>query len=140
VKFDKELLEKANFSKKAIDYILNAKNYGRIENADAIGSSIGTCMDSVMVFLKIENGKILDAKFVYSGCAGSAAAGSAVTELAKGKTLAEARKITAEDVVEFYREGDKSIPVQKRDCINIAINSLYDAIDKYLRSKKINKN
>jgi len=135
IKFDRELLEKANFSKKAIKYILNGKNYGKIQDADAVGSCIGTCMDSIVTYLKIKNGKITDAKFVYTGCAGSAAAGAAVTELAKGKTLNEAKKISLNDIIEFYKEGDKSIPPQKYDCIQIAIMSLRNAIDDYLKKR-----
>ena len=135
IRFDKELLEKANFSRKAIEYILSGKNYGRMNDADAVGSYTGTCMDSIVTYLKIKSDRIEDAKFVYTGCAGSAAAGAAVTELAKGKKLEEAKRMSTEDVLEFYREGDKSIPLQKLDCINIAIMSLRNAIEEYEKKK-----
>ena len=134
--FNKELLESMGFSDKAIEYITTNKNYGKIENADAIGEYTGDCGDTIITYLKVKNNIIIDAKFVYTGCVGSASSGSAVTEIIKNKTLEEAEKISISDVVSFYKEGDKSIPKVKQHCGEIAINSLKKAINNYKTRNK----
>ena len=84
-----------NYSKKTINHFLNPKNIGEMKNPDGY-SQIGNmvCGDQLNFFLKVKNGKIKDVKFLSFGCASNIATGSIITDMAKGKTLEEAKKIT----------------------------------------------
>ncbi|RLJ03737.1 MAG: iron-sulfur cluster assembly scaffold protein [Candidatus Aenigmatarchaeota archaeon] len=128
--FNKELLKKSGFSDKAVRYITENKNYGEMNNATVKGSHTGTCGDTIIIYLKLEGDVIKDASFIYTGCAGSAAAGSAITELVKGKTTEKASKLSLKDIIEFYKEGEKGLPEFKYDCGNIAVAALKDALKK----------
>ena len=124
-----ELLRKAGYSEKAIDYYIRKLNVGLIEDAEAVDSYTGLCGDSMKVYLKIEGTVIKDAKFQAIGCAGAFASGSALTEMVKGKTLKEAVKITEHDVIEELGE----LPGPKLHCARLAVDALRKSIESYLR-------
>jgi nitrogen fixation NifU-like protein len=124
-----ELLRKAGYPEKAIDYYVRKLNVGIIEGADAVDSFMGLCGDSMRVYLKIEEGVIKDAKFQAIGCAGAFASGSALTEMVKGKTLKEAKKITGHDVINDL-EG---LPGPKMHCTRLAIDALRKSIESYMK-------
>jgi len=124
-----ELLRKAGYPEKAIDYYVWKLNVGVIEGADAVDSFMGLCGDSMRVYLKIEEGVIKDAKFQAIGCAGAFASGSALTEMVKGKTLKEAKKITGHDVIKDL-EG---LPGPKLHCARLAIDALRKSIESYMK-------
>ena len=123
-----ELLKKAGYSDKAIDYYLRKLNVGVIEGAEAVDSYTGLCGDSMRVYLKVEEGVIRDAKFQAIGCAGAFASGSALTEMVKGKTLKEAGKITEHDVVNDLKE----LPGPKLHCARLAVDALRKSIESYV--------
>jgi nitrogen fixation NifU-like protein len=123
-----ELLRKAGYSEKAIDYYIKKLNVGIIEGADAVDSYTGLCGDSMKVYLKVEKGVIRDAKFQAIGCAGAFASGSALTEMVKGKTLKEAEKITEKDVIRELEE----LPGPKLHCARLAVDALRKSIESYL--------
>ena len=122
-----ELLRKAGYSDKAIDYYLGKLNVGVIEGAEAVDSYTGLCGDSMRVYLKVEGGVIRDAKFQAIGCVGAFASGSALTEMVKGKTLKEAEKITEHDVVKDLEE----LPGPKLHCARLAVDALRKSIESY---------
>lgn len=122
-----ELLRKAGYPEKAIDYYLRKVNVGVIEGANATDTFTGLCGDSMRVYLKVEKGVIRDAKFQAIGCAGAFASGSTITEMAKGKKLEDARKITEQDVLQEI-EG---LPGPKLHCARLAIDALKKSIDSY---------
>ena len=94
------LLEGAGYSRKAIELYGGKVNVGVMENPDVALAYTGPCGDTIKLYLKIgKNDKIEDAKFQYIGCAASAACGSILTQIIKGKTLQEAKKITKDDVL-----------------------------------------
>jgi nitrogen fixation NifU-like protein len=124
-----ELLREAGYSEKAIRYLQNDINIGKIENPDAVGDFTGKCGDTIRIYLKIVKKRIIDAKFIYSGCAGAGSSGSAICELAKDKRLEEAIKLSLGDVLEHLKIGEKSLPESKHDCCVIAIKSLRRAIE-----------
>lgn len=128
-----ELLREAGYSEKAIRYLQNDTNVGKIENPDAVGDYTGECGDTIRTYLKINKEMIIDVKFLYTGCAGAGSSGSAITELAKGKKLEEAIKLSLDDVLEHLKVEEKSLPKSKYDCCEIAIGSLREAIKKYLK-------
>jgi len=124
-----ELLRKAGYSEKAIDYYIRKLNVGVIEGAEAVDSFTGLCGDSMKVYLKVEEGLIKDAKFQAIGCAGAFASGSAVTEMVKGKTLKEVEKITEQDIIKDLEE----IPGPKIHCARLAVDALRKSIESYMK-------
>ncbi|NIP67299.1 iron-sulfur cluster assembly scaffold protein [Candidatus Bathyarchaeota archaeon] len=122
-----ELLSKAGYSERAINYYLEKLNVGIIEDAEAVESYKGLCGDSMRIYLKIAEGVVRDAKFQAIGCAGAFASGSALTEMVKGKSLEEAQGITGEDVVEHLGK----MPGPKLHCARLAVDALRKSIEKY---------
>jgi nitrogen fixation NifU-like protein len=124
-----ELLKKAGYPDKAIDYYIKKFNVGVIEGAEAVDSFTGLCGDSMRIYLKVEEDKIKDAKFQAIGCAGAFASGSALTGMIKGKTLQQAGKMTEQDVVKDL-EG---LPGSKIHCARLAVDALRKSIDGYTK-------
>ena len=120
----RRLLEKSGYSSKAIGYYLKKVNVGGIEKPSVHLAYTGPCGDTMEVYLKIESNVIKDAKFQAIGCAGAFSSGSALMEMAKGKTLEEAVRITEEDIMNFL-EG---IPKQKIHCACLAKRTLEMAL------------
>ena len=126
------------YTKKVMQYFMHPKNVGEIKNADGTGK-IGNpqCGDILWVYIKVAKNKkgkefIKDIKFKTLGCAAAIATSSMITELAKGKTLKEAMKITRDDVADAL----KGLPAIKMHCSNLASDALHEAIKNYLRKKK----
>lgn len=120
------------YSDKVIEHYRNPRNVGEIRDADGLGVYVSeSCGDITKFWIKIKEGKIVDAKFKTQGCAASIASGSMLTEMVVGKTLEEAQKITKEDVV-LALDG---LPEQKIHCSLLAADALKDAIYEYLSGK-----
>jgi len=124
---------KTQYSDKVIKHFSNPKNQGEIKNADAVGT-VGNpiCGDVMKIYLKIgkRNKKedyIKDIKFQTMGCAAAISTSSMITELAKGKTLVEAKKISNKDVA-YALQG---LPPLKMHCSNLAADALRNAIDNW---------
>ena len=123
-----ELLEESGYSKKDIQLYMGKVNMGAMVNPDVVQTYLGPCGDVVKLYLKINRkGIIEDAKFYYLGCPGSAASASAMTDLVKGKTIEQAKKISEEDLLKEL-EG---LPKQKLDCPKLAIKMLQKVLAKY---------
>ena len=118
------------YSKKVIELFQNPKNMGEMENPDAVGE-VGnpSCGDVMRISLKIKDNKIKDIKFQTMGCIAAIATSSMITELAKGKTLEEAKKITNKDVANSLG----NLPPIKMHCSNLAADALKKAIENYER-------
>ena len=90
------------YSEKVVDYFMNPRNAGKLEDANAIGE-VGNpkCGDVMKIYLKINDNEIIeDIKFETFGCAAAIATSSMITEMVKGKTISEALKINNKDVAE----------------------------------------
>lgn len=123
------------YSEIVLEHFRNPRNVGRMENADAVGiKGSPACGDMMAFYLKIENNKIIDAKFESYGCAANIASASMVTTIIKGKTLDEAEKITWYDVVKALG----GLPPTKKHCSNLAIDTLREAIKSYREKQKQN--
>ena len=87
---EKLLLEKTGnlYSERVIDYGTHPRNCGTLDRPDGYAKFTGPCGDTVEIFLRVRNDKILDIRYTTDGCMTSHAAGSAATEMARGKTLA----------------------------------------------------
>jgi len=116
------------YSDNVMDHFANPRNVGDIADANGIGE-IGnpTCGDITKIYLKIEDNVIKDIKFKTFGCAAAVASSSMLTEMAKGKTIEEALKITDEAVAEMLG----GLPPQKMHCSNMAAEAMQKAIEDY---------
>ena len=118
-----------NYSEKVMDHFTNPRNVGEIEDASGVGM-VGNakCGDIMKMYLKIdENDVIVDCKFKTFGCGAAIATSSMATELIKGKTVAEALKLTNSAVVEAL-EG---LPPVKVHCSVLAEEAVKSALDDY---------
>jgi nitrogen fixation protein NifU and related proteins len=124
------------YSKKVLEHFTRPHNQGKIKNPDGVGT-VGNpvCGDLMKIYIKVKKDKgrevIGDAKFETLGCAAAIATSSMVTDLAKGKTLDEAVKITRNNVAENL-EG---LPPAKMHCSNLAADALHAAIEDYKKKK-----
>jgi nitrogen fixation NifU-like protein len=121
------------YNDKVIDHFTNPRNVGEMPDADVIGESGSfKCGDTMKIYLKIEGDRIADIKFQTFGCGAAIASSSMLTEMVKGKTLEEARRVTNKDVA-----GELGgLPPLKMHCSNLAADALQDAIDRYLAREK----
>lgn len=120
------------YSDKVMELFKNPKNMGEIENPDGVGR-VGNpkCGDLMELYIKVEDDIITDIKFKTFGCAAAIATSSMITEMAIGKTLDEAWKITRQDVADEL-EG---LPPIKMHCSNLAADALHAAIEDYRKKK-----
>ncbi len=121
------------YSDKVMEHFLNPRNVGTIPDADGIGE-VGNpvCGDMMTFYIKVKDGRLEDVKFQTFGCGAAIAVSSMVSELAKGKTLEEAMKITNELVAEELG----GLPKNKMHCSNLGADALHKAIEDYWRRKK----
>jgi len=120
------------YSKTVMDHFRSPRNVGIIEDADGKGE-VGNplCGDMMTLYLKVKEERIDDIKFQTFGCGAAIAVSSMLTELAKGKSLEEAKKITNKDVAEAL-EG---LPKNKLHCSNLGADALQMAIKNYEAKK-----
>ncbi len=113
------------YSKKVLQHFNNPKNQGKIENPDGVGQ-VGNpvCGDVLKVYIKVRDNKIEDIKFETLGCGAAIAVSSMITEMAKGKSLKQAEKISRDDIAQ---ELD-GLPPVKMHCSNLAADALHKAI------------
>ena len=122
------------YSEKVNDHFMNPRNVGEILNADGIGIEGNlACGDVMQISIQVENDKIVDAKFKTFGCGAAIAVSSMITEMVKGKTPADALKISKEDVVQELG----GLPPQKMHCSNLGANALRKAVEDYRKKGKV---
>ena len=118
------------YTDKVMDHFSNPRNIGEIENADGVGE-VGNpvCGDMMSFYISVKDNKIADIKFKTFGCVAAIAVSSMVTEMAMGKTLDEAKKITKQSVAESL----DGLPKQKMHCSNLGADALAKAIEDFER-------
>jgi len=123
------------YSQKVIDHFKNPHNQGVIEDADAVGK-VGnpSCGDVMKIYLKIKDKKIVDIKFETLGCAAAIAVSSALTDMAKGKTLDQSLTITKDMIVQDLG----GLPDVKVHCSMLGVEALHQAVESYKNNLKIN--
>ncbi len=122
------------YTNKVKDHFQNPRNVGELQDASGVGE-VGSmaCGDIMRIYLKInEENVIEDIKFKTFGCAAAIATTSQMTEMVKGKTLEEAKKITNQDVAEAL----DGLPPAKMHCSNLAADAFMAAVDDYENKKQ----
>lgn len=116
------------YSDKVMAHFANPHNVGEIPDADGIGK-VGNpqCGDVMWLYIKVKNNILTDIKFKTFGCGAAIATSSMITDLAKGKTLEEAKKISRQDVADSL----DGLPPTKMHCSNLAADALREAIKDY---------
>jgi nitrogen fixation NifU-like protein len=116
------------YTEKVMDHFSNPRNIGEIENADGVGE-VGNpvCGDMMSFYINIKDNKIADIKFKTFGCVAAIAVSSMVTEMALGKTLDEAKKITKKSVAKSL----DGLPKEKMHCSNLGADALAKAIEDF---------
>lgn len=116
------------YSEKVMDHFTNPRNVGEIPDADGVGTEGNpTCGDMMKISIKVQDGRIVDAKFRTFGCGAAIAVSSMVTEMVKGKTIDEALMISKEAVAKELG----GLPPQKMHCSNLGADALKKAIEDY---------
>jgi len=120
------------YSDKVLDHFQNPRNVGEIPDADGIGK-VGNpvCGDVMFIYIKVKDDIVTDIKFKTLGCGAAIATSSMITDMAKGKTLEEAKKISRGDVADAL----DGLPPQKMHCSNLAADGLKAAIEDYEKKK-----
>ena len=117
-----------DYNANVMDHFQNPRNMGELKDRDA-EATVGNpgCGDVMKIMIKVGNDKIEDIKFQTFGCAAAIASSSMMTELAKGKSLDEASRITNKDVSLALGE----LPPVKEHCSNLAADALKKAIGNF---------
>lgn len=124
------------YSEKVMDHFQNPRNVGEINNPDGTGE-VGNpvCGDLMIFYIKVHDGRLEDVKFKTFGCGAAIAVSSMVSEMAKGRTLDEAMKITNE-LVAVELGG---LPPNKMHCSNLGADALHKAIEDYKKKSGSDK-
>jgi len=120
------------YSEKTIDHFLNPRNLGEIPAPDGFGRVTGSCGDTMEIYLKVRDSRVMNASFWTDGCGPSIASGSMITEMAKEKSVLEAQKITQQDILDALG----GLPEESLHCALLAANTLKEAIRDYLGMKR----
>lgn len=120
------------YSEKVIERWLKPRNRGKIEEPQGFGKVTGPCGDTMEIFLRIRNDRLTEAKFLTDGCVTTLASGSMATELAIGKTVYEAFKISQQMILDHLG----GLPEESEHCALLASNTLKEALRDYLAHKR----
>lgn len=118
------------YTEKVMEHFKNPHNMGEIPDADGVGT-VGNpvCGDLMTIYIKVKDNRLQDIKFKTYGCGSAIATSSMITDIARGKTLEEALKITRADVADSLG----GLPPVKMHCSNLAADALHAAIEDYYK-------
>jgi len=114
------------YSEKVVDHFLRPRNHGELPNADCSTFMSGICGDTIGIYVKMDNGRIGSISFVTNGCGPTIACSSALTCLAQGRTLDEAKSLSAADIIAYLER----LPIENTHCADLAVNTLRGALAK----------
>ena len=118
------------YSAQLLDYFQNPRNPGEIADADASAEIQNpVCGDVLRLTLRVEDERITEIRFKAKGCVASMACGSALTELVKGKSIAEARGLKREDLIGAVG----GVPQASTHAAQLAVDALHTALNKISR-------
>ncbi len=120
------------YNETVIDHALRPRNLGEIVGASGFGRIIGSCGDTMEIWLKVERNTVVAATFATDGCGATLVCGSMLTELVRGKSLPLALGISQQGVLDALG----GLPEGNKHCALLAVNTLREAIKDYLALKK----
>ena len=120
------------YSDTVIDHAMNPRNVGQIRDADGFAKITGPCGDTMQIWVEVENNVITNATFLTDGCGTSAASGSMITEMSKGKSISHVQKVTQKDVLSALG----GLPEDSTHCALLAANTIKAAIKAYKAIKQ----
>ena len=130
---ERKMLADAGYAPPAINYFLEKKYMGRLEDASQVSEKIGSCGDIMKIYLKVDdNGIIDDVRYEITGCAGAISAAMAAVDLVKGKSLDQALAVNDGDVFKAL----ENIPEKKHHCIQLAVKTMHQGIKELKSGKK----
>jgi nitrogen fixation NifU-like protein len=132
--FQKQLADEISgiYSEAVKDHAFNPRNMGDLPDADGFGKITGPCGDTMQIWLKIKDSRIINAAFSTDGCGTTRACGSMVTEMIKEKEISQAIKVTQEKILKTLG----GLPEEDQHCALLAANTLKAAIQNYYADKK----
>jgi nitrogen fixation NifU-like protein len=131
---EKEIIEamKKVYTEAVIDHAMNPRNTGQIHNPDGFASIIGPCGDTMKIWLKVNDGRIVSSTFWTDGCSTTIACGSITTEMIKNEDVAQALAISQSDILDALG----GLPEDSRHCALLAANAVKAAIQDYIATRK----
>lgn len=118
------------YNQTVMDHFMNPRNMGDLKDANGIGEvGAAACGDIMKISLRIKDGKIEDARFKTFGCGSAIASSSMATELIKGRTIADAMKLSNQEVIDALG----GLPPVKIHCSVLAEEALKAALEDYLK-------
>jgi len=130
----RQIIEQAlrEYSAIVVEHWTHPRNQYAMDNPDGYARIKGPCGDTMEFFLRVQNGKIADASFLTDGCITSISSGSMAVELTVGKSLAEARAVSAENILNELG----GLPEESQHCAVLASDTLRAAVGDYMISEK----
>ena len=139
-KTDKEIREllirhaKEAYGEAVFERMTHPRYMGIIIDADAFGQVKGSCGDTVVIYLKFEDGRVKNAAFQTNGCGATIACGSYAAELARGKAPEDILDITGDSILGYCG----GLPEENEHCATLAASALHEAVNRYM-SKQVSK-
>ena len=125
--------ETGSYNQTVIDHLKHPRNMGEMENPDGVGEAQNpVCGDTMRLFIKVEAGRIIDAKFLTFGCGAAIASSSMSTEMMKGKAIEEALMISDQVIAEALG----GLPPTKVHCSILAEKAIHAAVLDYQKRRK----
>lgn len=121
-----------NYADDFYSHAFTPLNVGIVSNPDGFGAPKGSCGDSIELGLRIQDGKITEAKFIPNGCAHTTACGSALTSLIVDKPLDDALAVSYKDVAQALG----GLPPDHLHCARLAVTTLKLAVKDYLKGQQ----
>ena len=124
--------EAGSYNAVVMDHLKHPRNMGEMENPDGIGEAQNpVCGDTMRLSIRVETGRIIDAKFLTFGCGAAIASSSMTTEMIKGKTIDEALMISDQVVAEALG----GLPPSKIHCSVLAEKAIRAAVSDYQKRR-----
>ncbi|MEN8148904.1 MAG: iron-sulfur cluster assembly scaffold protein [Planctomycetota bacterium] len=120
------------YSETVVDHWLHPRNFGPMDHPDGHARVEGECGDSMDIFLRVRDGRIVLASFLTDGCITSIAAGSMAVKLAGGVDLAAARTVSDDAILDALG----GLPEESEHCALLASNTLHAAVEDHGRSRQ----
>lgn len=124
--------ETSSYHQVVMDHLKHPRNMGEMENPDGVGEAQNpVCGDTMRLFIKVETGRIIDAKFLTFGCGAAIASSSITTEMIRGKTIDEALLISDQGIAEALG----GLPPAKVHCSVLAEKAIRGAVSDYKKRR-----